>query len=415
MRNNIRFDLSGWLIHFFRDIDLMGGSSISFPEHMGWGNIFEDVRYSALFMLRCALRNGRLWATWSFRNGERTIYGPDPAICFTDMPIAAFLEAGHERAARGEAMSSFALVFPKEAMHRINANPVIYGLSQKNVKLPLNTAGGPRIIDPAVLPEAEQHRYVTYSNRTDWTHEREWRWPFRGNYNEVERRLDEFGVVCDWSDIPGLDFYSHDIPGMGVLVKTLEQAMWVVNDILTLVDRGNIDRNRFAFVLAADTLPPLAHLQNPAQISAAIASAAVDLEPHFNHSKTLLNELSRRFHDLVSEITANAQKPVDGEVGGCWLWLLDNTALLARALIEDGSVVVSDSGKYLVNLDQFSHSWNLRQRESMTEELAEIVKEEFNLECGYHSVLNSHDVNAVPFYNGDHIDNKSYYNCSWIG
>lgn len=415
MRNNIRFDLSGWLIHFFRDIDLLGENSISFPEHMGWGNILEDTKYSALFMLRCALRNGRLWATWSYRNGARTIYGPDPAICFTDMPIAAFFEAGQERAARGEAMSPFALVFPKEAMHRINTNPVIYGLSQRNFRLPLNAAGGPRIIDPAVLPEAEQHRYVTYSSRTDWTHEREWRWPFRGKYDEVERELEEFGVVSDWSDIPGLDFYSHDISGMGVLVKTREQAMWVVNDILTLVDRGNIDRGRFSFVLAADTLPPLSQLQNPAQISAAIASAAVDLEPHFNHSTRSLNELRRRFYQLANEIAANAQEPVCGESGGCWLWLLDNTAPLTRALISDGSIVVSESGKYLVDLVMFSHSWNLRQRESMTEKLAEAVDKEFALECGYHSVLGSKNANAIPFCNGDHLDNRNYYNCSWIG
>lgn len=117
--NSIRFDLSDWLIHFFRDIDLEGNNSIVYVEHMGWGNIAEDVNWSALFMLRCAIRSGRLWATWSFRNNVRTIYGPDPAVCFTEMPIAAFLETGEKRHRRGEAMSPFALIFPKNMFLRL--------------------------------------------------------------------------------------------------------------------------------------------------------------------------------------------------------------------------------------------------------------------------------------------------------
>ena len=51
-------------------------------------------------MLICAIRNGRLWATWSYRNNAGTIYGSSPAVCFTEMPIAAFLESGELRATK---------------------------------------------------------------------------------------------------------------------------------------------------------------------------------------------------------------------------------------------------------------------------------------------------------------------------
>lgn len=60
MDNNNRFDLSDYLIHFFRDIDLSSDSSIVMPEHMGWQNISEGEFLPAFFMLRAVLRNGRL-------------------------------------------------------------------------------------------------------------------------------------------------------------------------------------------------------------------------------------------------------------------------------------------------------------------------------------------------------------------
>src|SRR5688572_14341225 len=111
--NNIRFDLSPFLIHFFRRLDFAKADANFTPENWGPGEIVEDAAVTAFFLLRNAIRLQRLWATWSMRNGRRTVYGPHPAVCFTDMPIAAFIEAGEKRAAKGEAMSPIALVLPK--------------------------------------------------------------------------------------------------------------------------------------------------------------------------------------------------------------------------------------------------------------------------------------------------------------
>lgn len=153
VKNTVRFDLSDFLIHFFRRVELDGGSAPNVPEHMGFGNVTEDTSWSALFMLRCAIRMNRLWATWSYRNGVRTIYGPSPAVCFTEMPLAAFLEVGEVRAARGEAMSQFALVFPKRGMFLMGANPVIYGLDARDAAIPSGKDGIARIMDSEVLPD----------------------------------------------------------------------------------------------------------------------------------------------------------------------------------------------------------------------------------------------------------------------
>ena len=415
--NTTRFDLSDWLIHFFREIDFESTSSIIYTEHMGWGNVCEDTKYSALYMLRCAIRNGRLWATWSYRNNARTIYGSSPAVCFTEMPIAAFLESGELRAERGEAMSQFALIFPKKDMFSLGANPVIYGLDDRANWPPSGKGGGARVMNSSMLPDREQYRYVTYNPASprpvDWSHEREWRWPYRGDFSHVEKALEEYGMLDDAMDIPGLDFYQQDINGMGVVVKTEEQAMWVVHDILMLIDSNIINRKKFSFVLASDNLPPSINLRGQKELSNAISKSLIDLDPFFSHGKSELKNLCNKFSELVKTIESASPKITKRESGGCWLWVYDNTSMIVRALIYGDRIIVSESGKYLVKLQEFEASIDLRQREEMTQSLAKLFQKEFGVECGYFSVLNSANPNDVPFYNDDHLDNHMYYNVSW--
>ena len=226
---------------------------------MGWQNLYEDTFLPASFMLRAALRNGRLWATWSMRNGVRTVYGPSPAICFTEMPIAAFLQAGDARWKSGQAMSPFALVFPKEALHRLGALPVISGVaSDVNFSASYDVAGN-RMLPESIIPSAEQFRYVTFdiggARNIDWTHEREWRWPCRADFSVVNQQVQYFSTVSSWDEIPGLDFYLAGISGIGVIVETKKQAELVVSDMLTLVDSGQATAETFGFVLASKLLP----------------------------------------------------------------------------------------------------------------------------------------------------------------
>ena len=417
MKNNTRYDLSDRLFHFFRNVDVSSGDSPPVPEHLGWGNIQEDVKWSAMFMLRCSIRQCRLWATWSFRKDVRTIYGPAPAVCFTEMPLAALLEAGQARRARGEAMSPFAIVFSKRKMFALGARPVIYGLDDPHVQLPSGKGRVPRLIESAILPLQEQYRYVTFNpsgaRPVDWTHEREWRWPYRGDLAKFEAELAEFGLISGADDMLGLDLSEPRLGGMGVLVETSAQASQIVHDILSLVDRGVVGQGHFDFVLKGEELSGKESLRSPDEVEKAIAGALVDLKPYFSMSSHDALEFENNIKELVSRVNLETPHHIPGEPGGVWLWLLDNTHPLTRGLLQAGRVTVTRDGRYLAAVPEFSTSRSLRQREEMVGALAELVHDKYGIECGYFSVLNSSNPCDVPFYCDDHLDNRMYFNVSW--
>lgn len=416
--NNNRFDLSNYLIHFFRNVDLDSDSPVVMPEHMGFQNLYEDTSLPAFFMLRAALRNGRLWATQSIRNNQPTIYGPSPAICFTEMPIAAFLEAGFKRYENGEAMSPFAFVFPKDTLFKLGTRPVISGLSKGVQSTARYSSEGYRMLPDEVMPPMEQYRYVTYNlgeRNIDWTHEREWRLPYRGDISNYNKEIKEYGIVSNWDDIPGLDFLSNEVQihNMGVIVQTAQQVQLIISDMLTLVDSGQAYLHSFGFVLNASLLPSIEQLQHPSQTSQAILNAMVDLKPYFSITDVESNFLNYNFSKIVSDLEENSEQPISGELGGCWLWLHDNTAPLTRALLKDGRVFVTKEGRYLAYLNEFSDHRGLRQREAMTRQLAEFIQTEFNISCCYFSVLYSSNPMEVPSYVGQFNEHISFYNCAW--
>ncbi|MEB1609681.1 DUF4427 domain-containing protein [Xanthomonas campestris pv. campestris] len=409
MKNNIRFDLSDYLIHFFRDVDMDGPNAIVLPEQMGWHTLIEDQSIPAILMLRSALRNGRLWATWSYRNEVRTIYGPHPAVCFTDMPIAAFVEASRARHARGEAMGEIALVFPKKTMRSLGARPAIYGVSQQVASWPDGAGGSHRLLPPTVLPLEEQYRFVTDGYPIDWTHEREWRWPSRtARYPVPEDGVDE------WSDIPGLDLYQEEVKGMGAIVKTRSQAKLVVSDMLTMVDSGQSDPRAFSFVLVTDELPSLSALRDRENLQSALEQATINIDKYFYVKDKEVTRINEEFNELVLGVERSSPPPERGEEGQCWLWVYDGASDIARHLIALNRLVVSRNGRYLAVLPEFSHSRGLAQREEMTQRLAELVKNKFGIDCGYFSVKDSFDPDAVPFYAENHDTDISYYNATWM-
>ncbi|WP_312488428.1 DUF4427 domain-containing protein [Massilia timonae] len=413
MKNNFRFDLSDYLIHFFRDVDLDGPNAIAMPEHMGWHSLYEDSHLPAIFMLRAAMRNGRLWATWSYRNDMRTIYGPNPAVCFTDMPIAAFVEASKLRHSRGEAMAEVALVFPKDQMRRLGALPVIYGLSQEPTIWPKGSDGGPRIFPPEVLPLAEQYRHVTdvSSNglQIDWTHEREWRWPFRGAAAEPHVE----GTFGDWSEIPGLDFYLMGLSGIGAIVKTRLHGELLVRDMLTLVDAGIAQESTFSFVLVTDELSSIQNIQDRQQLAVALQLATIDLDVYFATDPLNVAQMNQVFDHEVAAIEQQAGPEEYGEFGGCWLWLHDGTTPLARSLLQTERVFVTRAGRYLARLYEYSDGRSLRQRETMTKKLSQRIRAVFGVECCYFSVLDSGDPDTEPFYADVTDDDIAFFNNTW--
>ena len=357
---------------------------------------------------------GHLWATWSRRNGRRAIYGPNPAICYTEMPTAAFIETSRSRERLGQKISTFALTFLKDQMFNLGANPVIYGFSDRSAILPTGDDGGPRIIDQAILPLREQYRYVTYSPTgpiaIDWTHEREWRWPYTDDISTYERKSEGYGIVEGVTDIPGLDLYSGELSEMGVIVNSREESKMVLHDILSLYDRHVIGTNTYSYILATDEFGTIANLRDPKQERAAIDAATIDLRPFITPDPARDKAITRRIREMIREIEGESSGSEVGEFGGCWLWIVDNFHDVTRALLNEGRVSINNHGQYLVNLYEYDDSRSLRQRENMTIELAKRVSSAFGVSAGYFSVLGSDDYNTFPSYNDDHSDSNIHYN-----
>ena len=411
--NNRRFDLSDRLIHFFRDLDLEKEDTPDIPEEWGHATIYEDTLLPAFFLLRHAVREGRLWATWSIRSGRRTIYGPRPAVCFTEMPLAAVIDASRARAARGEAMGTCALVLPKASLFSVGARPVIYALSSDAWP---SGGSGMRSFPDTALPSQEQYRYVAYDptrKTLDWTHEREWRWPLDvAPYEE-----DPDGIPpADSADLPGLELDQQALHGMGVIVGTRREADKVIHDILTKVDREDISESHYTFIIASEEIPDWVALRGHAEMEQAIWDNVIDLQQFFSLQEADARLMIDQLRALASKVEDEADPASEGhfhERGGCWLWLKDNRHPLVRALVRLGAIHVTKTGRYLVDLPELDASRPLSQREELVAALGREVRRTFGIDASYFSVLDSYDFDAIPSYTDDLVGDPFFYNFSW--
>lgn len=416
MSNNDRYDLSDRLIHFFRPLIASDDSSPTLPENWGFGNIDEGEEYPAIFLLRCAIRHRKLWATWSYRKGNRTIYGPYPATCFTEMPLAAFIEASAKRSAKGQKISTYALMFKKKEVYELGARPVIYGLSDIGANLPTNNGGRERIINKKYLPLKEQYRYVTFnpasSSPIDWTHEREWRLPYYDDISEFTYKLEECGVV-EFEEIPGHDIDSYSFSEIGVIVNKKTEIPLIIHDILSLVDRGIIDKGTYRYVICSEKIKDIVALRDPKNEKKLIEESIIDIDEFFYVDNKRDSDYLFFLRELEAKVEESEGEDEFGEFGGCWLWIYDNFHPFTRALINQGKITVNQDGKYLYFPSYFSDSRSLSQREKMVKKLSKLINKKFNVNCGYFSVLNSDDPDELPFYNDDVLDNSLHYNCTF--
>jgi hypothetical protein len=183
----MRHDHTDWLIHFVRDRvpeQDFPGESEEEANYFAGGELEWDA--DAFYVLKTIIRLGGIIPGYSFRSGRTTIYGGNPAVCVTEMPIYSFAVYAKERA-NTEKVSAYGVAFLKSEFHAAGGRPVFYGLSSDNVSYIQNDKYC-RIIDPSILPVDEQYRYVAYSpsgpNWIDWSHEREWRWKVKNPIND---------------------------------------------------------------------------------------------------------------------------------------------------------------------------------------------------------------------------------------
>lgn len=137
---------------------------------------------SAREVLRQILIEGVLKPTFSLRKGRKTVYGPTPAVCFTEQPLRAFVTYLD---ARGDdaSIDGYGLLVHKLDIYSLGGLPVVYGL-RSSVE-PKDGEPGyvahRRMIRESDMPFHEQYRFVSFAPHNypypyDWSHEREWRW-----------------------------------------------------------------------------------------------------------------------------------------------------------------------------------------------------------------------------------------------
>src|SRR5262249_31903450 len=151
----------------------------------------------------------------------------------------------------------------------------------------------------------------------DWTHEREWRWPYTGSLAEFEAELAEYGIVDAVKDIPGLDLYAADLRGIGVIVNSPNEARMITHDVLTLVDRQLIQPDTFEYILVAHEIRTPASIRDPDEEEQAIARATIDFSTILAPQPTRDDQILSRIQIIAQEIEAHAGQPQSGEWGGC--------------------------------------------------------------------------------------------------
>ncbi len=312
--NPRRHDHTAWLTHFVRDRkpeqDFPGEDEDECGHYAG-GELEWDAE--AFQVLKTIIRLGGLTPGYSFRKGRTTIYGGQPAVCATEMPLYAFATYARERAKAGN-VSAYGISFQKSEFYAAGGRPAIYGLSTDNVHYVHNTATC-RVIDESILPKREQFRYVAHNpaglaGRIDWSHEREWRWvPQNDDMDEIwvqdynglygptpalpifKGSLDSrpFTRVCIivWSTdeadeirelLTGLYLAGHNNYGTPFDKRLIERShIIVLKKVVGAVERGSdLNAQTIEGLAQAQLLQPITIAEAPANADEIVAAAFAD-------------------------------------------------------------------------------------------------------------------------------------------
>ncbi|AUR05926.1 hypothetical protein PhaeoP72_04008 (plasmid) [Phaeobacter inhibens] len=233
-----RHDHTAWITHFVRDRspeqDFPGEDEEEYGYFAG-GELEADA--GAFQVLTAIIRLGGLMPGYSFRKGRTTIYGGQPAVCATEMPLYAFATYARERAAAGN-VSAYGISFLKSEFYAAGGRPAIYGLSTDHVKYARNDPTC-RIIDEAILPVREQFRFIAHNpggatRPIDWSHEREWRWVARDGEVDNIWVQDYNGI---YGPVPALPLFKGHTEGrpfsrVCIIVWSVDEAK-EINELLT--------------------------------------------------------------------------------------------------------------------------------------------------------------------------------------
>lgn len=425
-----RIDLSDSLIHFVRKIDTTSEdyfkSEMHPKEYAINGDIVENDIISPFFVLRRVIRNLQLLSTWSYRNGQKTIYGEFPVVCLTEMPISEFVKTSIDRESKGQKISNYGLIFNKKQMFSIGSRPVIYGTSQSYSVFDENNT---KFLSPSIFDKKELYRYVAFNldrlpYPIDWTHEREWRWPnFEYKYYPIDKVLlceDNGDEVLkelynkrevDRIDFHGLNIDQLPLTNIGIILKTEEQARLILRDILWLIDSKKINRSTFGYILFFNKLEQnLEKLTDKKYIQNEINKGLITFNSYFvvdsNQRKMIkenIDNLCSKYKDF-SDFKVIHQGGLSGISYPC---LSNNQDNVTRILVDLDLIKITKLGRYLIDLPVLNPTECMENNELfvlkyLNPELEKILK----VKLTYYSVGDTLarrenrkiDINDVPFY-----------------
>ncbi len=201
-----RKDLTNYLIHFTR----------------------SQNGLSAFDILKSIVTDGYIRSGWSKRGNRRTVFGPKPAVCFSETPLYGFLDYVVKRNDISS-IDSYGIFLNKKAFFFAGGRPVIYGTTLPEEKI---IDGNDNYFVKGFIDE-EQYRYIltAINEPNDWTHEREWRWCNWNNYS----LLDGLPLWKIGQTDPFINYFFSFVP-VGIIVKTKQQKDILLKILLDYFD-----------------------------------------------------------------------------------------------------------------------------------------------------------------------------------
>jgi hypothetical protein len=383
--------------HFFRTVDLLSESSPGFiPEGFWSGCCVDEPYWPALVLLREAVRSHHIWATFGIREGRETINGTQPAVCFSGFNVADLIAVRDGLSPADEHATQYAITFPIRSADQMGAEQAVRG---GDLRTFLMKESGSRFVTEAEVV-SKLFRYINV--QLDFFREQpsapEWRWPYTGNYHDEVARIEEEGF--EGNSIPGLDLAQESWSGVGVVVSTEADALRLQYDILSLIDQGLVSQSHFDHLLVCNRLPASLSGLTEAKVKAAVTAACFDFKSCLAMSDEAAIAALKDFSARVFDLERSTPESEVQEVGGCWVYFLDNTHPYVRALVKSGRVVVNETGRYLGKLVELNCDRDLRERQNIVEVLCEQLQEAHSVVCSYYSVRNSWHPDGIPSYCG---------------
>lgn len=419
-----RSDLSEWVIHFVHErkpesyitslqefFEPGYTGEFKYPDYFdsfGEGqcifSTYDENEYKiprdadAFQVLLKILHDGFLHSGWSRRNGSPTIYGPRSAVCFTEMPLHAFLKYADDRGNKTGLISRYAIALKRKELFKAGGRTVIYGLSTPHVESDGYETGvyQGRCLSVAEtgLGLQEQYRYVATSLDSDrfidWTHEREWRWPLPEN----SLHLPGLPLFLD-------EYYGKFFSEILVFVETCDEKREVLNYLKTLHDSGSWN-NGIEYdteMIKRIKVTSLEEIVRPGDIDLSrlkidnIPFSVIDRMPEITVSAETLTLVAEKLaqaillaEDAMNKFRGENPDAANREFDWGWTYVCtDEVSEISQALISLGFTSYAD-GIYRKNIIQ-------KYRSSLTTQIvgAEVAADYLTEELGQDFYVMSHE------------------------